>query len=101
MGSASAAREKNLARHQLSGFNGFNVRAWTPKEDRLVRTLPTAEVVKRTGRTLAAVYDQCSLIGVPDGRWPGPQRLGRCSGPAGGADEIPHATRRTTGGDPY
>jgi hypothetical protein len=29
---------------------------WTAEEDRLVRELPAAEVVKRTGRSLAAVY---------------------------------------------
>jgi hypothetical protein len=62
------ALEQNLGRYLLPGFNGFNVRAWTPKEDRLVRTLPAAEAVRRTGRTLTAVYDRRSLLGVPDGR---------------------------------
>ena len=62
------AREKNLGRYLLPGFNGFNLRAWTRKEDRLVRTLPAAEVVRRTGRTLTAVYDRRSLLGVLDGR---------------------------------
>jgi hypothetical protein len=62
------ALEQNLGRYLLPGFNGFNVRAWTRKEDRLVRTLPAAEVVRRTGRTLTAVYDRRSLLGVPDGR---------------------------------
>jgi hypothetical protein len=62
------AREKNLGRYLLPGFNGLNVRAWTPEEDDLVRTLPAAEVVRRTGRTLAAMYVRRSLLGVPDGR---------------------------------
>jgi hypothetical protein len=63
-----AALEQNLGRYLLPGFNGFNVRAWTRKEDELVRTLAPAEVVRRTGRTLTAVYNRRSLLGVPDGR---------------------------------
>jgi hypothetical protein len=63
-----AALEKDLGRYLLPGFNGFNVRAWTRKEDKLVRTMPPAEVASRTGRTLTAVYDRRSLLGVPDGR---------------------------------
>ena len=39
-----------------------------PEEDRLIRTLPAAEVVKRTGRTLQAVYSRRSLLRMPDGR---------------------------------
>jgi hypothetical protein len=62
------ALEKNLGGNLLPGFNGYNVRAWTPPEDKLVRTLPAAEVVRRTGRTLTSVYDRRSLLGVPDGR---------------------------------
>jgi hypothetical protein len=41
---------------------------WTERENELVRTLPPAEVARRTGRTLQAVYDQRSRLGVPDGR---------------------------------
>jgi hypothetical protein len=62
------ALEQNLGRYLLPGYNGFNVRAWTPQEDDLLRTLPAAEVVRRTGRTLVAVYVRRSLLGVPDGR---------------------------------
>jgi hypothetical protein len=62
------ALEKGLGRYLLPGFNGFNVRAWTRKEDELVRTLPPAKVARRTGRTLTSVYDRRSLLGVPDGR---------------------------------
>jgi hypothetical protein len=62
------ALEKGLGRYLLPGFNGFNVRAWTHQEDELVHALPAAEVVRRTGRTLAAVYVRRSLLGVPDGR---------------------------------
>jgi hypothetical protein len=59
---------KDLARQLLPGFNSFNVRGWTGEEDDLVSTLPAAEAARRTGRTLAAVYDRRSLLGVPDGR---------------------------------
>ena len=41
---------------------------WTPEEDELVRTLPTQEAVRRTGRTLYAVKARRHRLGVPDGR---------------------------------
>jgi hypothetical protein len=52
------ARELNLGRFLLKGFNGLNpkARAWTAEEDEAVRTLPPREVVRRTGRSLDAVY---------------------------------------------
>jgi hypothetical protein len=34
----------------------------------LVGTLPAKEVVRRTGRTLRAVYDRRLDLGMPDGR---------------------------------
>jgi hypothetical protein len=40
---------------------------WTPEEDELLRTLPPAEVARRTGRTLLAVYVRCHELGLPDG----------------------------------
>jgi len=43
-------------------------RAWTAREDKLCRELAVAEVVKRTGRTLAAVYVRRHVLGLPDGR---------------------------------
>jgi hypothetical protein len=36
---------------------------WTPEEDDLLRTLPTAEVSERTGRTLPAVYSRRRELG--------------------------------------
>lgn len=39
-------------------------RPWTPAEDRLVRTLPPAEVVRRIGRTLSAVAHRRVKLGV-------------------------------------
>jgi hypothetical protein len=41
---------------------------WTPEEDKLVQTLPAEEVVRRTGRSLIAVYARRSRLRVPDGR---------------------------------
>ncbi len=41
-------------------------RAWTPGEDDLVRTLPPAEVARRTGRSLLAVYVRRDELGLPD-----------------------------------
>lgn len=43
-------------------------RAWEPWEDELVRTLPTAAAVTKTGRTLSAVRNRRYALGVPDGR---------------------------------
>jgi hypothetical protein len=37
-------------------------------EDKLCRKLPAAEVAKRTGRALGAVYARRASLGVPDGR---------------------------------
>jgi hypothetical protein len=42
-------------------------RPWTPREDELLRTLPPAEVARRSGRTLLAVYVRCHELGLPDG----------------------------------
>jgi hypothetical protein len=41
---------------------------WSAEEDELVRTLPAPEVVKRTGRTIPAIYARRRQLGVPDGR---------------------------------
>ena len=42
--------------------------SWIAEEDELLRTLPTREVVQRTGRTLTAVYNRRIELGLPDGR---------------------------------
>jgi hypothetical protein len=41
---------------------------WTAKEDALVRTLRPEEVVKRTKRTLKAVWSRRQTLGLSDGR---------------------------------
>jgi hypothetical protein len=37
------------------------------KAVRMARTLPAAEVARRTGRTLQAVYDRRRVLEMPDG----------------------------------
>jgi hypothetical protein len=41
-------------------------RAWMPKEDDLVRTLPPAEVARCTRRSLLEVHVRRSELGLPD-----------------------------------
>ena len=43
-------------------------RPWTADEDELLSTLPAAEVARRTGRTLTAVYNRRIDLGMPAGR---------------------------------
>ena len=45
-------------------------RHWTPGDDALVRALPPAEAARRTGRTVAAVYERRRGLGLaPARRW--------------------------------
>jgi hypothetical protein len=41
---------------------------WTPEEDGVVRALPPGEAARRTGRTIAAVYQRRRVLGLPYGR---------------------------------
>lgn len=43
-------------------------RPWTAQEDELLRTLSAAEVARRTGRTLTAVYSRRHDLKLPDRR---------------------------------
>jgi hypothetical protein len=43
-------------------------RPWTKAEDALLARLPVAEVARRTGRSLQAVYARRHDLGLPDGR---------------------------------
>jgi len=43
-------------------------RAWSAKEESLLRRLPPKLVAARTGRTLTAVYSARRALGLPDGR---------------------------------
>ena len=65
----ASTRAKMSASHRRRGTRPPWVGpAWEPWEDRLCRKLPVAEVAKRTGRAIGAVYTRRSILGVPDGR---------------------------------
>jgi hypothetical protein len=58
-------RAKMSASHQRRGTRPPRAgRPWTQREDELCRRLPAAEVVRRTGRTLVAVWNRRRLLGV-------------------------------------
>ena len=66
---SDGTRKKLSEAHKLRGTRPPKAgRAWTDEEDELARTLPIAEVVKRTGRTLSGVQCRRRKLGVPDGR---------------------------------
>ena len=65
----AATRAKMSEAHRRRGTRPPWLKpAWQPWEDKLCRTLPAAEVAKRTGRNLAAVYSRRAVLGMPDGR---------------------------------
>jgi hypothetical protein len=45
-----------------------NGRAWTPKQDEVVKALPAAEAARRLGRPIGQVYKARRKLQVPDGR---------------------------------
>jgi hypothetical protein len=66
--SAEARRKMSAAQRRCGAWPPAAGRPWTIEEDRLVKELPAAEVVQKTGRTLSAVYGRRSALQVPDGR---------------------------------
>jgi hypothetical protein len=66
---SAEARAKMSAAHKRRGTRPPKAgRPWTAEEEALVRQLPPAEVARRSGRTLKAVYAWRRVLGVPDGR---------------------------------
>lgn len=61
-------KRKMSAIHRERGTMVPGTVPWTPEEDELIRTLPSDEVVRRTGRSLIAVYSRRNRLRVPDGR---------------------------------
>jgi hypothetical protein len=62
-------RAKISAAHKARGTRPSKAgRPWTRAEDSLLARLPAAEVAKRTGRSLQAVYARRHERGLPDGR---------------------------------
>jgi hypothetical protein len=68
------AREKMSRAHRQRGTLVPGAEVWTAEEDEAVRTLAPAEAVKRTGRTLAAVWSRRRFLKLPDGRAARPRR---------------------------
>ncbi|HEY7158207.1 MAG TPA: hypothetical protein VH575_29915 [Gemmataceae bacterium] len=62
------SRRKMNETHRQRGTLVPGTIVWTAEEDEMVRTLPTPEAVRRTGRTLSAVKARRRRLGVPDGR---------------------------------
>jgi hypothetical protein len=67
-GHSEQTRRKMSEAHRRLGHRPPVGQPWTPAEDDMVRTLPPADVVRRTGRSLRAVYDRRRTLGLPDGR---------------------------------
>jgi hypothetical protein len=63
-----AHRKKLSEAHLGSKRQPPNGRAWTEREDELVRNLPPEDAAKNIGRTLAAVILRRSRLGLSDGR---------------------------------
>jgi hypothetical protein len=62
-------RAKMSAAHRRRGTRPPKAgRPWTAAEDAIVRSLPAAEVVQKTGRPLSSVYGRRRELGMPDGR---------------------------------
>jgi hypothetical protein len=55
-GAAAVARKYAAGRRQPEAPKA--ARAWTGREDELVRALPAREAARRTGRTITAVYQR-------------------------------------------
>jgi hypothetical protein len=62
------SRHKISEAHRQRGTLVPGTVPWSAEEDELVQTLPAAEVARRTGRSLGAVYARRNRLGVPDGR---------------------------------
>jgi hypothetical protein len=66
---SAEARAKMSAAHKRRGTRPPKAgRPWTAEEEALLRELPPAEVARRLGRTLRAVWSRRRVLGLPDGR---------------------------------
>jgi hypothetical protein len=63
-----AKRESLAIPNPTARPGSYTREPWSAEEDDLVRTLPPAEVVAGTGRTLQAVYFRRGLLGLTGGR---------------------------------
>lgn len=65
--SAETRRKMSETHRQRSTQPPSGGRPWTAEEDALLRSLPPAEVVRRTGRTPRAVYARRRVLGIQTG----------------------------------
>jgi hypothetical protein len=66
---SAETRAKMSAAHKARGTRPPKAgRPWTKAEDAMLVRLPAAEVARRTGRSLQAVYTRRHDLGLPDGR---------------------------------
>lgn len=85
---SAATRRKMSLTHKQKWLSGpLAARRWTASQDELVRTLPPAEVAKRTGRTIKAVWSRRRTLGLTNGRTK-PERAAIVAMIAGPKDEI-------------
>ena len=64
-----ATRKKMSEAHKQRGTQPPAAgRPWTVQEDELLITMPTAEVLKQTGRTVLAIRSRRQKLALPDGR---------------------------------
>ncbi|HEV3146317.1 MAG TPA: hypothetical protein VGZ47_20690 [Gemmataceae bacterium] len=61
-------RKKNIAAERRNAWPPAADRPRTAEEDELLRTRPTEEVARMTGRTLLAIWAHRRTLGLPDGR---------------------------------
>jgi hypothetical protein len=73
-------RKKMSEAHRRCGTLVPGTVPWTAEDDELVRTLPAEEAVRRTGRSVFAVYARRHKLGVPGGRTKSAGRTGRWRG---------------------
>jgi hypothetical protein len=59
------ARRKVSEAHRRRGVVGPGHPLWAPEEDELLRTLPPAEVARRTGRSPKAATSRRMSLGLP------------------------------------
>ena len=65
----ASVRRKMSESHRKRGTRPPKAgRPWTAREEKLLRSLPPAEVAKRTKRTIKAVWSRRQELGLPDGR---------------------------------
>src|SRR5262245_36439216 len=80
------ARAKMSRAHRQRGTLVPGTDPWTAEEDEAVRTMRPAEAVKKTGRTVQAVWSRRRVPGLRDGRGGRPCRA-RSRRSVGVADE--------------